>query len=150
MLNRFRDKELLSGLLLAALGVFEFAVSLQYDTGTMNRMGPGYFPKLLAVGLVIVGAMLIAGSIGKAVSPIRDVNWRALLFFTAAFVAFGVLLNVAGLIVAAAVLVALSAFGGRDVRPLEVLAMVIGFTAAAVLIFVVGLGLSMPLHPWRG
>ena len=60
-----RPKDLLAGALYIAGGGTTFLWAQKYEIGTATRMGPGYFPALLGLALVVFG---IAATV-KAWSP---------------------------------------------------------------------------------
>ena len=52
------NKDLAAGLLFLALGVAGLYVGADYAFGTTARMGPGFVPKLLCWGLVVLGCVI--------------------------------------------------------------------------------------------
>ena len=63
----------LSGALLVLLGVFVVWERRVLPLGSSQHPGPGYAPLLLAILLIIFGAILIAG--GKGSPPLRSISW---------------------------------------------------------------------------
>jgi putative tricarboxylic transport membrane protein len=63
----------LSGAFLVLVGLFVVWERRVLPLGTASRPGPGYFPLLLAILLIIFGAILIAR--GKVAPIIRSVAW---------------------------------------------------------------------------
>ena len=57
-----RSKDFISGLFFFSFGAFFFVLGRGYSMGTARAMGPGYFPVLLALLLVLVGIALMARS----------------------------------------------------------------------------------------
>ena len=51
-------KDFWSGVMFIAFGLFFAGFARQYDLGTAARMGPAYFPTMLGLLLVLVGAMI--------------------------------------------------------------------------------------------
>lgn len=145
--SRLVNRETLSGLLLFCIGAAGAVIASTYPIGTAARMGPAYFPLLLCGGLIIVGTLIMVTSANAAVDSLGAINWRPLILFPFALIAFGLLLTHGGLIVASVVLVFLAAAGGRDFRLREVAILSVCFTAAAYVIFILGLGLPMHLLP---
>jgi hypothetical protein len=64
-----------------------------------------------------------------------------------AIILFGVFLKPLGLIVCAAILIGLGAFGGHEFRSKEVAILYAVLTVFSVLVFVKGLGLPIPTCP---
>ena len=139
-------KDLWTGAIYVALGSAALVLGADYKFGTSAKMGPGYFPKVLAAILVGLGAISIVRSFIARGEPISAIAWKPLFFLTLGCVLFGVLLNPLGLIVALLVLCLVSAAGSRefgfDARAIAGLVVLITFCA---LVFVKGLGVPMPL-----
>ena len=47
-----------AGLLFIGIGVFAIAVGTNYQLGSAARMGPGYFPRILGILLLILGTLI--------------------------------------------------------------------------------------------
>ena len=62
-----------SGAFLILLGLFVVWERRVLPLGTASRPGPGYFPLLLAILLIVLGAILILR--GKGAKQIRSVSW---------------------------------------------------------------------------
>jgi len=62
-----------SGVFLMLLGLFVVWERRVLPLGTASRPGPGYFPLLLAILLIVLGAILIVR--GKDAAKIRSVSW---------------------------------------------------------------------------
>lgn len=144
-------QELLSAGLMMLIGVGTVAGSLNYDIRTLARMGPGYFPLLLGVALVIVGALILASpSVDPedGLSPKGEPEYRAWGFVIASVVLFIVLGKYGGLVPATFVLVFVSALGDRSNTVVSAAALAAGITAMAVGIFHFGLQMQFPLFTW--
>ena len=62
-----------SGAFLTLLGLFVVWERRVLPLGTASHPGPGYFPLLLAILLIVLGAILIVR--GKEAKKIRSVSW---------------------------------------------------------------------------
>ena len=87
----------------AATIVFALAViyaSFEYGLGRGGRIGPGYVPLVIGILLLALGALLVSRA-GFSADPVdTDIAWRQVGLVTAGIVAFALLLDRAGLIVA--------------------------------------------------
>lgn len=63
----------LSGAFLALLGLFVLWERRVLPLGTSQHPGPGYAPLLLAILLIVFGAILIIG--GKGAPSLRSISW---------------------------------------------------------------------------
>ena len=147
-----RRKDVLAGLLFVAVALIGLYVSRDYPIGTAVRMGTGYVPRLLCWLLLGLGAwVLVQGFFEtqseRAASLSATAAWRPLVFVTASLVIFGLSIERLGLVLSILLLIIVGAAGARGLRPFETVA------AAAVLIllswgiFIVGLGLAIPVWP---
>ena len=51
-------KDFWAGLLFIGLGILAITVGSRYNLGTAARMGPGYFPRILGILLIVIGAII--------------------------------------------------------------------------------------------
>lgn len=144
-------KDILSGLIFIGFGLaFGFAAS-GYQIGTALRMGPGYFPLVLAGVLVAIGAAIVVkgllATLADGEAP--PVPWRGLVLLLAAIVFFAATIRGLGLAPALFVTVFASALASRHNGPAGAAALAAGLTAFCILIFSYGLGVTIPLiGPW--
>jgi hypothetical protein len=136
------------GLAFFGVGSTWAVLAASYPIGTASRMGPGYFPLVLAVLLGAIGLIAIAQA---ALTPsdarieVRPL-WPCVVV-SAAVVAFGLLLNTAGLVPAVLGLVVIGGGHRLRSRPVEllVIAAILAIGAAALFIR----GLQLPLDAFR-
>lgn len=94
-----RDKrDFLGGLVLIFFGSGALFMARTYRMGTTFRMGPGYFPIVLASLLIVIGIIVAIKSIRAAEIQMPRIAWRPLIIVSAAVVAFGLIINGAGLL----------------------------------------------------
>jgi len=143
------NKDFLAGLLMIGMGAVAFTMALDYPFGSALRMGPGYFPRVLAGILIAFG--LYVGLRGlRNPEKVEGVwGWRALALITAAFWAFGWLMDRVGLIPSLVVLFFVSAFAGHEFRIKEVIILTVLMIAFAWAVFIYGLGLPYQLFWWN-
>ena len=139
-------KDFWSGLIYIAFGTAAAWIGSGYNMGTAGRMGPGYFPKVLAGLLIILGLVSLIRSLISKGEPITKIALKPLILLLLACALFGLLINRGGLILALAALVLVSAAASRefklDWKALGGLVLLIAFCS---LVFVKGLGIPMPL-----
>lgn len=140
--------DLLTELMFLALGAFAIIYGWNYPLGTAARIGPGYFPKMLAAGLILFGVILVARSfISRSdEEAIGTISVRPLFFVLAGTLAFSLLVEPAGFVLASFVLVFAARFADNDFRLVEVTVL-----AAVLVVFIAALfwlGLSLPLQPF--
>jgi len=135
-----------AGLLYCGLGLGACLIARSYQFGSPARMGPGFFPILLGGILAVLGVVSIVRSFVGAGDAIGVFAWKPLALITGATVAFGLVLPVAGSLVALVVLMlgsaaASSRFGFEPKAALGMMAVI----AACILVFVKLIGLPMPI-----
>ena len=138
-------KRLASGLLFLAIGLFGIIYGSRYRMGSATHMGPGYFPVVVAAIVALLGLISVATSLQRGGNA-RQADWHVipLLCVLAGIVAFGLLVERAGLVLAIAAVVALGCYQRLASRPWEVLAIGIVLIGMSVGLFIHGLG--MPWH----
>ncbi len=141
------NRDLVSGLMFAGWGVAGLWVGREYPAGTALEMGPGYMPRLLCWGLILLGAMIaVRGARGEG-APLERWHWRPLIVVSIAILAFAFLLQPAGLVAATLAIVMIGALAGSEFRVLEALILAAGLALGAVAIFIYGLKLPLPVWP---
>lgn len=143
-----KNQDLLAGGLFLLLGVGASLSSLSYALGTVRRMGPGYFPLLLGLLLAGLGVALMVQAWRKG--TIEPVEWGSLkppLFVLGGLALFGLTLSTAGFVVANALFIGVTSYAGREFRLREAVLLATILTGMAVLVFVIGLNLQIPLWP---
>ena len=141
------QKDFYAGLMFTGFGVFAIFEAQKYDMGVIERMGPGYFPTILGVLLVVLGLAVFVRSFFAGVEARIKIDLRPIILVLAGVVAFGLLLNTAGLVVAALALVVLSCLGSWEFRLLDTAVIFIVLIVFCTAVFYYGLEVSMPLWP---
>lgn len=142
------SKDFYTGLLFVAFGALAIVVASDYPMGTTMRMGPGYFPTVVGAMLALLGLGLAVRALFAGAEPVGVWVPRPLLVVQAAVVAFAVLVERLGLVVAAVALVVLAAVAGGEARLQEVVLLSLALVVLAVGVFAYGLGL--PFTVWPG
>jgi hypothetical protein len=143
------NRDFLAGLLFLALGGLGFFVALSYPFGSIQDMGPGFFPRVLGVILMAFGVVTAARGLKSGERVDGQWGWLPLFTLAASLVAFGWLMEHAGLIPAMVVLVVTSAWAGKEFRWAEVAVLAVVLCLMALAIFVWGLGLPYELFSFE-
>jgi len=149
------------GMLQTALGVIILIQSLAGRGGVQTLRLPFNFFDMI-VALAIFGVLVYLSQVlgfssdwaiigGTIIVSILTVLFRpdakALIFLTAATIAYGYLMKPLGLILTTAAVVFISAAGGHEFKWKEVTILCIGLIAFSILVFVKGLTLPFPICP---
>ncbi len=145
-------KDVLAGLLFAVVAVLGLWLSRDYPVGTALRMGTGYVPRLLCWVLLGLGIVIFVQGLREAHSEGKlsfgdGSAWRPVIFVTASLVIFGLTIERLGLVVAILLLCCVGAVAARGLRPLETLLAAFVLIVLSWLIFILGLGLTIPVWP---
>jgi hypothetical protein len=144
-------KDILSGLIFLGFGLAFGIAAAGYPLGTAFRMGPGYFPLLLAGALALLGVAIIIKGVraSGAVEDLGPVPWRAAVLVLGAIILFGATVRGLGLAPAVFISALLGALASRSNSPVAAILLAAGLTVFCVLIFHYGLGVALPLFgPW--
>ena len=145
LMRRLAGQEVLSGLLLVALGLAAAAIGGGYEVGDALAMGPGWMPFHLGLVLALLGAVIaVAGLLagGEAVAPSPP---GPVLAVVAGVMLFSLLAPRLGLLAGAfgAALPVARAGPGSTTRGAVLAAA--GLTVATALVFVWLLRIPLPL-----
>jgi len=143
------QKDFWSGIMFLVLGLGFVLLAQEYQMGTAQRMGPGFFPTMLGGLLAVLGLVIaIQGLRGSTASgQIERLHFRPLLIVLGSVVLFGALLRPAGLVIALLVLIGLSAYASHEFRLREVIPLAALLVAMVLAVFIWGLGLVIPMWP---
>ena len=141
--------DVLSGLLFIAIAVFGLWVSRNYPVGTALRMGTGYMPRLLCWLLLGLGVVIMLQGLREPAAPLRSTlaGWRAVVSVTAGLVVFALCIERLGLVVSIVLLTGIGALATRALRPIETAIAAIALVVLSWSVFIVGLGLTIPVWP---
>ena len=140
-----------SGLMFLVVGaLFAWGAVSNYSFGSSARPGPGYFPFGLGVILVVLGAFILFEALTIETEdgePIGTIAWKPLLIVLASVAGFGFLLPRLGMFVCLPLLVIVSSMASDEFSWKATLGSAVFLTVFSWLIFIKGLGLTIPLLP---
>ncbi len=149
--NHWRKGDVVSGAVLAALGIYVINEARQWTYSSAEGPGPGFFPLWYGIAMVVLSLVLIAGSfIRPAPGAGKPVDWRGTgraLTVWAAFAGCVALLKITGFLIALGLLT-LFVVAVMYGKPLKVaLAVAVGNAAGFYLVFPFALDVSLPVGP---
>ena len=142
-------KNVLAGLMFIAIAALGLWVSRDYPIGTALRMGTGYVPRLLCWTLMGLGAAVLIQGLRKDAPPERVTLGQLLpvVVVTASLIAFALAIEQLGFVLSVLLLVGIGAAAARDIKAWETLAAAVVLVALCWAIFILGLGLTIPVWP---
>lgn len=143
------QKNFFTGLFYLLFGLGFAWVASRYRLGTSTRMGPGFFPLVVAIGLAVTGIVLVLASIraNGEISRLEGWSFRTVFSVLAAVVLFGLLIEPGGLIVTVPVLLVVAALAHPPVSWRQVGIAIAVLLPMTWVIFVALLGLQLRLMP---
>lgn len=139
-------REFYAGAIYLAFGLAGLWFGWNYPMGTAGRMGAGYFPKVLAGGLVVLGILALVRGVRIVGAPLDPIRLKPFLLIVSACSLFGLLIEPVGMIGALSVLILLAAMASQEFRwSGSALLGAAGLVAACSVVFVWGLSVQMPL-----
>jgi hypothetical protein len=147
------QRDFWSGLMFLTVGIGFSWGATNYSFGSSARPGPGYFPFGLGIILAILGASILFEALtietedGERVGAIA---WKPLIVILASVAVFGATLPRLGLLISMPMLVMLSGWASDEFTWKASVASAVTLTLGSWLIFVKGLGLTIPVLPVVG
>lgn len=145
-------KEFWSGIMFIFFGVAALYIAQHdYPMGSAGRMGPGYFPSVLAGLLTLIGVVAVVRSLFRSGEAVGQFAFRQTFLVLGGVLLFAALVRTAGLVVAILVLTVVSISASSQFRWKSAVIFAIAAVIFCVLVFVKGLGVPMPiLGSWFG
>ena len=140
-------KDFLAGLIFVAFGLAAIVFSKDYPLGTAARMGPGYFPRILGILLIVLGGALALRALRGHRTPLPGWKWRPVLVVLLSVIVFGLFVTRIGLVLATIGLIVAASAASHEFRPKEALVSGVLLAGLAVGVFVLGLKLVIPIWP---
>ena len=140
---------------IGALGLW---LSRHYPIGTALRMSTGYVPRLLCWVLIGLGAVVLVQGLRerqdlreraavRVPQPAALVRLWPVLVVTTSLVVFALSIEQLGLVLSILLLVGIGSLAARGIKPWEALAAAVGLIVLSWAIFILGLGLTIPVWP---
>jgi hypothetical protein len=146
-----KPRDIVGGLAVMTIGTGFLMFGRELEMGTSFRMGPGYFPTILSIVMIALGAVIalqgLRGTLQE--SSFGGVPWRGLALIIGAPLVFGATLAGLGLAPAVLMVVLATAWASRYASLRGSLPLSFGLAAFCALLFIRLLGLPLPLTgPW--
>ena len=140
-------KDFWSGVLFVGLGAFALIHGTKYTVGTAARMGPGYFPRILGIMLIGLGAIITFRGIRWDGERIPAFRWRPTIVVLASVVIYGILIGWLGIAISTVLLIVGASAASHEFRFKESVIAGLLLSGLAVGVFVVGLSVQLPIWP---
>jgi hypothetical protein len=139
----------LCGAIFVGIGGFFAIQSLGLEIGTAFRMGPGYFPLVLAAVLILLGGIILIQAVRFETEGVGPLAIRGMLFILPAPIVFGLTIRGLGFVPSIFLTALLASFASHRMKPGMALILASCVTLFAVAVFSYALGLPFPrFGPW--
>lgn len=165
LLHILQRKNVLAGLMFIGVAVLGMWASRNYPVGTALRMSTGYVPRLLCWILMALGGVVLLQGLRERDDPraaaldpqppagaepaASDLvaQLRPIALVTLSLIAFGLALERLGLVLSIFLMCVIASLAARDLKLWETLAAAAGLSVLTWAIFIIGLGLPIPVWP---
>lgn len=145
----FDRSNAICGLIFIGIGLFFALQALTLDLGTALRMGPGFFPLMLAGILILLGIVILIQALRVEDAPIDVLAWRGIFFILPAPVVFGLTVRGLGFVPSLFLTAFVASFASRRMTPLGAIVISAAITMFSVAVFSYALGLPFQrFGPW--
>ncbi len=146
-----KPRDIVGGIAVMAIGAGFLMFGQELEMGSSFRMGPGYFPTILSVLMMALGAVITVQALRAPVQEgsVGVLPWRGLALILGAPIVFGATLLGLGLGPAVLLVVFATAWASRYAHLRSSGLLALGLAAFCTLLFIRLLGLPLPLiGPW--
>lgn len=149
MANGINKADAAAGVLFTLAGGVFGAQSLGLEIGTALRMGPGYFPLVLSVVLILLGLLVLASAFRAPGEDIGTTAWRGMMFILPAPIFFGLTVRGLGFVPSIFLTTVVAAMASLKMRVGPALVLAAAVTLFCTLVFSYALGLPFRrFGPW--
>jgi len=136
-----------AGALFGLFGTVIIVLSQQYPLGTMRQMKAGYVPTVLGAMLIVIAVVLVIRGFSSTSEPMGRWALRPWLLVPSSILAFSLLVQTGGLVLAGVACMLLAAASGLEFRWREQIILATLVTGSAAMLFIKALGLPMTFFP---
>ena len=144
------NRDVWAGAMLIVTGATSVIIARDYAFGTSLRMGPGYFPRILGILLIVLGGALALRALKISGAPLPGWKWRPVIVVLVSVTIFGLIVTHVGLVLATLGLIVASSAASSEFRAKEALISGILLAGLVVGVFVIGLKIQLPIWPGSG
>jgi putative tricarboxylic transport membrane protein len=138
------SKGVLAGLIFIGLALLFGASALSLSMGTAARMGPGYFPMMLAITLALLGVLVVVEGLFSGADVPGRTNLRSVVLVAGSVVVFALSIESLGLVPAVALTSFLLSIADRHVELVSAFIVALVLALFSWLVFTVALSMSWP------
>lgn len=145
-------KDAASGVIFLVIAAWFAIGTTDLTIGTPLRMGPGFFPLMLAAILALLGVIILVQAFGHTSAPMKAVPWRGAFLILGAPIVFGMTVRgfpplgipALGLVPSVALTVLLASWASRKMTVGLSIILTVLLTVFCLAVFQRALGLPVP------
>jgi hypothetical protein len=141
------DREAIAGIFVVLTGGLLWLIVAGYPRGQLSEIGPGFVPFVASIGLILVGAAMVARAAFASVAESPPALGRAVLIVPLGMVIFAFGLQPLGLFATSAAAVFVTTLASRGRSFYERVAVAVALAALVTFVFGYGLSMSLPIWP---
>lgn len=146
-----RREDYVAGIVTGLIGLYIVVQGLGYRMGTLEQMGPGYFPVILGGVMVVLALVMLVTarpSEGPVTSDLEEAEagpgqLRGMALLAAAFIGFALTIEPLGMVPSIAIAVFLSSLANPNNGLRTALVLALATAVVCALVFRLGLGLQI-------
>ena len=140
-------KDFIAGTVFAGFGIAAIIFGHGYSVGSAENMGPGYFPLLIGIGLILMGVIIVAKSVRARREAIAAIRLQPQFFILGAILFFGLSIERFGLVAAIIGATVIGSLAAGKPRWAELLILCLALATSSVVLFVYLIGQPIPVWP---
>ncbi len=146
-LSRLWSSDMLSAAFVIALGLGGLAALGNAEVGTASEMGTGYLPRLITLLVLGGGFALAVLALLRDGEAMPELRGKPLALISLSIAAFAATVDQLGMVVAVVSSTLIASLASSESRWRETILLAGGIALCAVLVFVLGLKMPIPIWP---
>lgn len=146
-----KPRDVIGGFLVMLIGAAFLLFGRELEMGSSFRMGPGYFPTILSILMLLLGLAMVVLAWRKPAQEggVGEVPWVGITLVVVPVILFGLTLRGLGLAPVLFLVVLATAWASRHAKLRSSVPLALGIAVFCSALFIKGLGLPLPLlGPW--
>lgn len=135
------------GVVLLLFATVFLSGALDLRLGTAQRMGPGYLPLSLSILLIVISLVIITQAFTSMEQP-EVGNWRPFVVISASLLVFAATIQRVGLVPSVIITTMVATLASSELRLIAKIALAIVLSVFCWLVFLRGLGMTIPPFRW--
>ncbi|TPK33925.1 tripartite tricarboxylate transporter TctB family protein [Mesorhizobium sp. B2-5-3] len=142
-----KPRDAISGTLVLATGAAFLYFGRGLTVGSASRMGPGYFPIVLSLLMVVLGLAIIVNALRSksGAGEALTIPWRALVLVLGSIMVFALTLKGLGLFISLALCILATTMASSYTKWIPSITLALVLSLVCAFLFVYALGLPIPI-----